>query len=343
MMDSESRRRFWETLCSIADTSAESMNVLSKSIELPKCICRFRGVSDTTLFDLQNNNMKYSSADHYDDPFDTYFYIDYEKLSNKLNIFNQLNSDNNGKEMQDFIHSLSIPNEEKEEILKRYEYQRQTGSPIQLNISDLDIIRTTRTRIAKSLYSLCFCDDPLNETLWLKYADRYRGFVQIYNSDDPETFLCGKRDECRQCVFKTQTPNLYPVYYSNQRYDATRYALGLLTLDSIPPENYEQLVTIRNVIQDSLMWEAERISLIKKQCHEYDNEWRLIYPFSIPNRPYIGMKPSSIVLGFRMPEYERRLVISAAKVAEIRSILDLYIDENDELNMRPIPKTSLSI
>lgn len=33
-----------------------------------------------------------------------------------------------------------------------------------------------------------------------------------------------------------------------------------------------------------------------------------------------------------MPEYERMLVISAAKVAGIKNIEDLYIDEFDQLS-----------
>ena len=64
-----------------------------------------------------------------------------------------------------------------------------------------------------------------------------------------------------------------------------------------------------------LDWEIEKIALIKKKCHEYDQEWRMLCPIVGPNRPCIKMRPSSIALGLRMPEYERRLVISAAKVA----------------------------
>jgi hypothetical protein len=37
-----------------------------------------------------------------------------------------------------------------------------------------------------------------------------------------------------------------------------------------------------------------------------------------------------------MPEYERRLVISAAKVAGIASINEIIINDSDELTMRPI-------
>ena len=82
------------------------------------------------------------------------------------------------------------------------------------------------------------------------------------------------------------------------------------------------------------MWEAERVSLIKKKCHEYDKEWRMIRPSMMPNRTCIKMKPYKVILGLRMPEYERKLVIAAANVAGINKIEELYIDDSDQLLSR---------
>ena len=131
---------------------------------------------------------------------------------------------------------------------------------------------------------------------------------------------------------------MYPIYYSDHKYDATKYAIGVQALSMIPlcmekanPHIYQQQ-------RNTLLWEIERISLIKKKCHENDQEWRMLCPFVGPLRPVIDMKPTSIALGLRMPEYERRLVISAAKVAGIESINEMYIDDMDELRMRPVVK-----
>ena len=43
-----------------------------------------------------------------------------------------------------------------------------------------------RNEIRKDTWSICFCENGLNETLWLKYANQYKGFVLIY-SPDPQT------------------------------------------------------------------------------------------------------------------------------------------------------------
>ena len=85
-----------------------------------------------------------------------------------------------------------------------------------------------------------------------------------------------------------------------------------------------------------VMWEAERISLIKKKCHEYDGEWRMIRPTMAPDRTCIKMRPCKVLLGMRMPEYERALVTAAAKYAGISIIEELYINDLDILDSKAI-------
>ncbi len=60
----------------------------------------------------------------------------------------------------------------------------------------------------------------------------------------------------------------------------------------------------------------EKISLIKKKCHEYDEEWR----------------PEAIFLGLNMEKAERNFVISAAREAGIKKIYQSYIDDNGLMN-----------
>lgn len=89
-------------------------------------------------------------------------------------------------------------------------------------------------------------------------------------------------------------------------------------------------------VHSSLMWEIERISLIKKKCHEYDQEWRMICPAISEQRSCVKMKPCKIIIGLRTPQYERRLIASAATIAGIQEIHELYIDDSDILASKPI-------
>lgn len=149
------------------------------------------------------------------------------------------------------------------------------------------------------------------------------GFVQVYESD----------------VFGTNLPPVYPVYYTDEKYDATNFAIALGTLKAISPAMGSRHPLFLEV-KRSTMWEIERISLIKKRCHEHDDEWRMIWPNPPQERPRICMKPSYIVLGLKMPEDDRHRVISAALAAQIKSIREMYIDSEDNLSMREVDYNS---
>ena len=55
------------------------------------------------------------------------------------------------------------------------------------------------------------------------------------------------------------------------------------------------------------LWERERTTLVKKECHKYDEEWRMITACRM--EPPIMMKwiPSAIILGLRMDAAEENL------------------------------------
>ena len=62
----------------------------------------------------------------------------------------------------------------------------------------------------------------------------------------------------------------------------------------------------------------------------------MIRPSMSPNRTCIKMRPCKVLLGMRMPEYERALVTAAAKCAGISIIEELYINDLDILDSKAI-------
>lgn len=120
------------------------------------------------------------------------------------------------------------------------------------------------------------------------------------------------------------------------RYDATKYALGIWLVEKIEKQNNMALAPLHEYVKSSLIWEIERICLIKRKCHEYDQEWRMIRPAMFEQRSCVKMKPCKIIVGLRTPQYERRLIVSAATIAGIQEIHELYINDSDKLDSRPI-------
>ncbi len=298
----------------------------------PKTLCRFRSVNERTLQNLNENKLFFSSADHYDDPFDTYFYINvgqmipiYEEIRRGL-----LDGD---KSTADMLRSIvQFAGQDPEKFIDTL-----LNTPLVFSRLE-EQLRMVRNSIQRRLFSICFSEDPYNETLWLKYAENYSGFVLIYDLSNPGTFLCGKEEACLNCLLARERPNIYPVHYSDEKYDATKYAVGVLLMNRIAMQNNMDYKPLYNLMQNSLMWEAERISLTKKKCHENDQEWRMIRPAISEQQSCVKMKPTTVIIGLKTPEYESRLIVSAAVNAGIKDIRRLRINSSDELDSAPIPE-----
>lgn len=329
-MDNKGRETFWNVLMNLHDNNEESMNSLRAVSAWPKSLCRFRSVTENSLQQLKENKMFFSSADFYDDPFDTYFYTNLKPL---IPVYEQTRKslDDGNIDMISFLRQLAATvGLNPDEFISGLSNNSLDFPILQGKFTDV------RSFIQKGLFSICFCEDPYNETLWLKYAANYSGFVQIYDMENQDTFLCGKEDVCKNCISATIRPNIYPVYYSNNRYDATKYALGVLALDWIRKQSDIALAPLDNYINSLLMWEPERISLIKKKCHEYDQEWRMLHPIMSNQRPCIKMKPCKVIIGLRTTGGDSEKIISAAKNAGIKEIQKLYINDADQLDSQPV-------
>lgn len=326
-MDANGRKAFWDALLNAKLDNPQSIEALRQAATPPRLLCRFRPVSEKSLLQLQENKLYYSSADYYDDPFDTYFYIDLTNLKRFVETLKQMLAGKNETVMKGLEAVAPLLNVSSESLVQSLTHTVPDFSELR---GQLEVIRNN---IQKQLFSICFCENPCNETLWLKYADNHRGFVQIYDLSCETTFLCGKEEICRNCPSGQHPPQFYPVFYSDERYDASKFALGCRMMQDTHWGTLAPLV--QQLILKDMAWEVERISLIKKKCHEYDQEWRMLRPQIACGRTYVKMRPCRVIAGLRMPEYQCRLVHSAATVAGISDIRKMYIDDSDRLNSRP--------
>lgn len=74
------------------------------------------------------------------------------------------------------------------------------------------------------MFSVCFSDLWNNETLWIKYADQHKGYAIIYDLTDGDKLVCGTQEKCANCRFANNLYSFYPMYYSDEKYDATKFA-----------------------------------------------------------------------------------------------------------------------
>lgn len=304
---------FWNTLCGTSGKQEaldeERKNILS-TINYPKSLFRFRPVTESSLEELENNFMYFSSADRYDDPFDTYMRTDIPRL---LKMVEDIKNDPSVV--------LSIIKERFPEIdlkdINKDDLKLHTLLP-----SSEDIIKL-RQNMQTDTYSICFCESVKNESSWMKYADNHKGFVLEYE------FSSEFIEELWN--YKVLSANLFPVYYSDKKYNASDYAVRNILLNLCRPTPY-----LYNELLRYMNWENTKISLIKNKCHKYDKEWRLVPSFSLICRDVIRRRPQSITIGLRTSKYTELTVIEAAKIAGISKFYKMKIDNRDRFVRKPV-------
>ena len=330
-MDSQEREVFWNTLCSLSGTDLEQdVCKLKASIRRPKLLFRYRPVSESSLEALRTNKLYFSSANYYDDPFDTFLHIDIEAI--KQEFLSAFETPESTAKVVEGVKTVlgSMLTEEQKALFTTDTMTHLVSNGLVENF--LNVTLGLRDGIKKDTWSICFSEDGFNEVLWLKYADKYKGFVQFYDLENDDNHLFGKQERCRNCGIKNFGTPLYPIHYSDEPYNANTLAKIVML------EKLEELhgTQIPQYLYDGVgngVWERERATLIKKKCHEYDKEWRMVT--YCPMKPPIMMEwiPSGIILGLRMSANEERLVVDKAKEAGIKNIYKSVIDSKNRLNV----------
>ena len=268
-----------------------------------------------------------------DDPFDTFLHIDIETIRKEY--LSAFQTPESTEAVVQGVKSLlgGVLSEEQAAQLTVENVTNALSHGI--TESFLNAALSLRDEVKKDTWSVCFSENGFNEALWLKYADQHKGFVQIYDLENNDNYLCGKQEKCANCGIKNYGTPLYPIYYSDTPYDATKFAKFVMlrkiaetAKTQIPQELYAGI--------GNALWEQERTTLIKKECHKYDEEWRMITGCIMKPPVMMEWIPSGIILGLRMGVAEENLVVSMAKEAGIKNIYKSYINAQNKLDAYPL-------
>lgn len=330
-MNTEERRIFWETLCSLeGNNQEEDCQKIREAIKFPGKLYRYRSVSVSSIDALQTNHLYFSTANYYDDPFDTLIKIDYNAIRQQCQ---QILAPS---VIGDYVDALCMQlgsSEDEKAAMEAWLKSLSISDAIERTVEHIK--GRVQAILKETIWSCCFSENGNNEVMWMKYADQYKGFCVIYDLKLDENWYCGKQEKCRNCVVNKVGVSLYPVHYSNDGYDATQFAKDIVVdqvLSSIPPEIAKKL-TSGSAIK---LWEQERVTLIKSECHKYDEEWRMILRGPAKAPVMMEWVPSGVILGMKTTPQHRETIVRSAKIAGICHIYESFINDESKLDIREL-------
>ena len=272
---------------------------------------------------LRHGRVTVSNPKIFNDPFDSLLYIDREtvraaqqlyppeRIINEVNLIkegNEPSSELNVALQAFFKRMASLPEEEVKKAL--------SCSPLQIEKNTSLLIDNVIAYLRGLLRIACFserCDSPL---MWAHYADCGRGICVEY--DVPTTGglahpIKGLSSD-RDCFW-----SMFPVIYSNERYDATHIAEDLVLL----------LLAVDMRVENSCdfskydLLKDLKLSLYKSKDWEYEREWRLFtwpYLSTDPERRFIDIPlMTSVILGHCISEVQIESVLEALRTYKMET------------------------
>lgn len=333
-MSDEEQREYWQTLCSFTgENIQDEIQRLVDKIHYPRFLYRYRPVNNNNLESLRTNKLFFSKASNYDDPFDTFLHIDIERIRQEFET--NYKSTESVKTLAALMKQMlqSVPNNLPDEFIEKITTPEGLKQLHESGLTNqfLSYALALRTKIQEEIQSICFSENGFNETLWLKYADMHKGFILMYDLCDSESFHCGKMDKCKSCGVHLSGTRIYPVHYSNKPHDATNFAKLVMGQEMAKQLGIPMPYFLQKELKP-LPWEVERNSLIKKECHKYDEEWRMISNCQLKPPAMIEWVPAAVIIGLRTSQVDENLIISMAQQAGIKKIYKSFIDQSNQLN-----------
>lgn len=311
----------------MADTEkTELFKILSNSVSknIPAGLFRFRECTEYNLDSFDKDEIWLSKASSFNDPHDSLLYFDKDRIKNLLTteiqetqkqVYNIIQTQPNlSEKFKENTHSTIgyIKNITQDDLIKII----NKSLPNFLNNVD-SFFEMEKNRIRNKLKVACFSETINSPLMWAHYAAYHKGYALEYDFRDREFHSNGDCDT-----------SLFPIIYSQKRYDATEYGIWrLLATLSNNIETEPQL----QIYKDLLF--AYKVVLHKSTDWEYEKEWRMIAIFRniyheiVDNRCQIVKRPKAIYFGCEIPTIYKKIL---SKIADEKNIkkYQMYVKDD---------------
>lgn len=291
----------------------------------PKKLYKYRAINKNSIYALLNDDIYFSRADFFNDPYDCSLYFNKNKIVKK--IYNEINLEII-KERYSYVGSEAL-----NFIISNYEENRQHFiKNVEEGLKNISSLHQ------KNMFVSCFSESVTSPLMWSHYSNNHMGFVVEYSFDEseffPSPYVVG--DNMHWQGFRS----LLPVYYSNKKvdgsalvecyaYSKTQEDIGINSLD------------FSAISQDLLL--ATKLSLVKSKHWSYEKEWRMMisreWPIAQKDEKWrVKQQATAIYLGERIKPQNKKRLKNIARLKNI-PVFEMYSDpssKNYEMKFREI-------
>lgn len=280
---------------------------------MKKTLFRFRKINPNSILAFMNDEIYGSTPDQFNDPYDSLFQYDPDRL------FSLLIADN------EFVKYIckelvlenwqEFSNYSENDLIKIIKDKRDFLTP--LNNYVLEVL----SRLRRQLLITCFCEKNTKEIMWSHYADSGKGFVLEYSYKDIDKLSHDYLNVYRETMSNNHIGGTFPLFginsvdYKSDRLDGTCLAfknLKELLKEKIQTDN--DFTTIARFQMDED--EFKQFVLYKDKSWEYESEIRLILPNLDLRKTYCSLgkaKPKAVYLGEFISFNDEYTICSIAK------------------------------
>lgn len=285
------------------------------------CLAKFRGWDDNdekrerVIESIRNGRLYFSTALGYNDPYDTLMYIDKAGL---LKFIEQTLA----VQTPAYIESQKMKNFSVGCFAQMYNTPQARQQFVQY-IDDR--IEKLKYAIHDNIKGICLSQNYLSTLMWAHYAKDHTGIALLYDTKELECARCySYGGKVLQEKFK-----LYPIKYRSHRPDATAFIHDYLlstAAGGLPVTHAGDILSSPDykVIKD--------IVLTKDVVWRYEKEVRLIprvLDFEyMGGAAYLEIKPKAIILGAKISDRDREVVIEAATEVGGITIYEAWLNDS---------------
>ena len=302
---------------------------------IPQQLFRFRTCNLENFMTLQKDEISTCVAHAFKDKYDSLVYVDKAGLEDKIRellrlgtLREALNNESVCK-LFDKIAGKELVMQLAKELLQCSEEEWINI----LNMSDgiinpiLSLIDQNVNNIRCDSFSriACFTEDVKSLRMWDTYAEGYKGFALEYDLRDFHQrgcWTCLDKNICQH--EKRNFSHLFPIIYTDKRYDATENVANLVARNLTSGLYMDSILPI-----DQLYWYKPYLYK-NAESYAHEKEWRLISHCPIHGKEEFANISDCGTLKaiYYGPHIEKRYKDFLSEIAKLKKIqeYDVYID-----------------